>query len=103
MSNTQGKLNLVIFIVDEGNQQEALLQLTSLDNDYDEESASKIIKEACELHDDLEDIVEAIINHYDEESDTHFLLSNDSYCSKYEINIVRTDDNTQVVAIAYIT
>ena len=103
MSNTQGKINLFTIIVDEGKEEEALMSILQIDSDFDNKKKNKkTIKEICENNSELEDRIQAVID-YSNDDGNQFLIGNQTYCSNYEVNIVRTDDNTQVVAIAYIT
>ena len=111
MSNTSGQINLVVLVVNHKNVKEKLIQLVSIDSDYEEvaeEIVDKIIPK--DKNKPLEKMIKEVLKlKRHKEVESTFMLNNNTYCSGYEYEITKVDKSVLpsqeevVLSLAYTT
>jgi hypothetical protein len=91
MSNTTGQINLVVLVINHKNVKEKLIELISIDSDY-QDVAEEIANTIIFKHDTLTKMIKAAIKfEKHKEVESRFILNNDTYCSGYEYEITKVD------------
>jgi len=101
MSNTSGQINLLVLVMNYKNVKEKLIQLVSIDADF-EGVAEEIVDKIITKNDTLIKMIKAVLKlGKNKEVDSVFLLNNDSYCSGYEYEITKVNEEEVVLSLAY--
>lgn len=81
---------------------EWMASVLSMDEDY-AERAEDIAESILKQTEDFDEQLEKIINYYDEEAGSTFLLGNSSCCGQYITELTQTAEMDNVLSIAYTT
>ena len=101
MSNTSGQINLLVLVMNYKNVKEKLIQLVSIDADF-EGVAEEIVDKIMTKNDTLIKMIKAVLKlGKNKEVDSVFLLNNDSYCSGYKYEITKVNEEEVVLSLAY--